>query len=201
MTYRLTPVLALALLTALGLASPASAHCDTVDGPVAKAAMKALDTGNVNLALPYAPAAAEPEIRARFEAARKVRGLGADARALADQGFMETVVRLHRQGEGAPFEGLKPAGGDPGPAIPAAEAVVGGASPARLQEVLRRDIDEALEHRLRRVREAQRAPAEARTADEVARVRARVSAELGFVTYAETLRQAALGAGAPHHPE
>lgn len=201
MTSRLGPILALALLTALGAASPAAAHCDTVDGPVAKAALKALDAGNVNLALPYAPAAAEPEIRARFEAARKVRALGPDARALADQAFMETVVRLHRQGEGAPFEGLKPAGLGHGPAIPAAEAVVEGGSLARLQGVLKQDIDHGLEERLRHVRETQAAPAEARRTDEVAGVRQRVSAELGFVTYAESLRQAALGAGAAPHPE
>jgi hypothetical protein len=38
----------------------AQAHCDAVDGPVAAAARKALDTKNVNLILPYAPAEAEP---------------------------------------------------------------------------------------------------------------------------------------------
>lgn len=199
MTSRLGPVVAVALLASAFAAPPAAAHCDMVDGPVARAALKALDTGNVNLALPYAPVAAEAEIRARFDAARKVRSLGPDARALADHAFMETVVRLHRRGEGAAFEGLKPAGLDHGPAIPAAEAAVNGGDLTRLRAVLRHDIDEGLEQRLRHVRETQGAPAEARTPEDVAKVRTRVSAELGFVTYAETLRRAAVGE--LDHPE
>jgi hypothetical protein len=32
------------------------AHCDSLDGPVAKAVQKALETGNVNPVLAYAPA-------------------------------------------------------------------------------------------------------------------------------------------------
>ena len=44
--------------------------------------------------LAYAPAAVEAEIRAAFEKSRKVRGLGADARALADQAIMETVIYI-----------------------------------------------------------------------------------------------------------
>jgi hypothetical protein len=92
----------------------AQAHCDSLDGPVAKAVYKALDDGNVNPVLAYAPATAEAEIRAAFEKSRKVRGLGAEARTLADQAFMETVIRLHRAGEGAAYTGLKPAGIDYG---------------------------------------------------------------------------------------
>ena len=73
----------------------AEAHCDAADGPVATAARKALDTRNVNLVLPYAPAA-EPEIAAASDQALAVRGLGPDAAALADRFFAETAVRLHR---------------------------------------------------------------------------------------------------------
>src|SRR5512145_2768367 len=102
-------------------ASDARAHCDSVDGPFAKAIQKALETGNINLVLPYAPATAEAELKATFAEARKVRALGADARKLADRSFMETAIRLHRAGEGAGFAGLKPAGIDYGPMIAAAE--------------------------------------------------------------------------------
>jgi hypothetical protein len=102
----------------------AQAHCDALDGPVARAVEKALDNGNVNPVLAYAPATAEAEIRAAFEKSRKVRALGADAQGLADQAFMETVIRLHRAGEGAAYTGLKPTGGDYGPVIPAAEHAV-----------------------------------------------------------------------------
>lgn len=88
----------------------ARAHCDSVDGPVAKAVHKALETGNINLVLPYAPASAEAELKATLAEARKVRALGPDGRRLADRSFMETAIRLHRAGEGAGFTGLKPAG-------------------------------------------------------------------------------------------
>ncbi len=74
-------------------AQSARAHCDSLDGPVAKAAHKAIETGNINPVLAYAPAMAE--IRAAFETLRKVCGLGADAWAFADQAVMETVIRLH----------------------------------------------------------------------------------------------------------
>ena len=96
-------------------------HCDGMDGPVVLLAKKALETGNVKLALPWVRAQDEGEIRKAFDHAVSVRKLGAQARELADTHFFETLVRIHRAGEGAPFTGLKPAGRDLGPAIPAAD--------------------------------------------------------------------------------
>lgn len=96
-------------------------HCDGMDGPVVTTAKKALETGNVGLVLPWVRAQDEPEIRKTFDAAVAVRKLGAQARDLAELHFFETLVRVHRAGEGEPFTGLKPAGRDLGPAIPAAD--------------------------------------------------------------------------------
>ncbi|MFH0884190.1 MAG: DUF6448 family protein [Candidatus Micrarchaeota archaeon] len=96
-------------------------HCDTLDGPVVKAARMALEKGNVNLVLPWVNKEAEENVRKAFEKTMKVRKLGKEALELADYWFFETVVRLHRAGEGAPFTGLKPAGLDTGPVIPLAE--------------------------------------------------------------------------------
>lgn len=179
----------------------AQAHCDSLDGPVAKAVEKALESGNVNPVLAYAPVAAEVEIRAAFDQSLKVRGLGPDAQTLADRAFMETVIRLHRAGEGAPYTGLKPAGIDYGPVIPAADVAVETGDLAKLKAVLLEEIDHALGERLAHVRELQRAPPEPTTAAAVPAARERVSAELGFVTFAESIRQAALGTGAEHHPD
>jgi hypothetical protein len=83
-------VLAAALL--FGTQS-AQAHCDSVDGPVAKAALAALDTGNVNLALPYAPTTAETEIKAVFTQSLKVRALGAEAKTLADRAHAQETQK------------------------------------------------------------------------------------------------------------
>ena len=190
-----------AAIVASGLlfsAPGAQAHCDALGGPVANAAQKALEDGNVNPALAYAPAAAETEIRAAFEKSRKVRALGPDAQTLADQSFMETLIRLHRAGEGAAYTGLKPAGIDYGPVIPAAEHAVETGDLTRLKAVLVEEIEHALRERLA-VREIQKAPLEPTTAAEVPHARARVRAELSFITFAETVHQAVLGKSAEQH--
>ncbi len=96
-------------------------HCDSMDGPVISLAKKALETRNVNLVLPWVRAQDEDEIRKAFDHALSVRQLAPRARELADRHLFETLVRIHRAGEGAPFTGLKPAGLDLGPAIPAAD--------------------------------------------------------------------------------
>lgn len=109
------PVLALGVT----LIAPARvlAHCDSLDGPVVKAAQRALDTRNPAFALIWVQEKDEPEIRSTFERTLAVRALSPQAKALADRFFFETLVRVHRAGEGAPFTGLKPDGLDLGPAI------------------------------------------------------------------------------------
>lgn len=97
---------ALALVWSL----PAAAHCDTLDGPVVAAARKALESGNVNLVLVWVQQKDEAEIRNHFQKTVAVRRVNAQARELADMYFFETLVRLHRAGEGAGYTGLKPAG-------------------------------------------------------------------------------------------
>jgi len=96
-------------------------HCDTLDGPVVTTARKALEAANANLILPWVPAEAERELCEAFEKTLRVRSMNDEAKALADYWFFETVVRLHREGEGAPYTGLKPAGLDEGPVILLAE--------------------------------------------------------------------------------
>ena len=171
----------------------AQAHCDSADGPVASAAQKALDTGNVNLALPYAPAAAETELRTAFDRSLKVRSLSVEAKALADRSFIETTVRLHRAGEGAGYTGLKPAGTDFGPAIPAAERAIETGDLSQVKALLVEEIEHAVHERLAHALEARQASKEPRTADQVEAARKRVSAEFAFVGFVESLRQAAHG--------
>jgi hypothetical protein len=88
----------------------AFAHCDTLDGPVVAAARKALETGNVNLVLIWVQKKDEADIRKQFEKTVAVRKAGGQAKELADMYFFETLVRIHRAGEGAGYTGLKPAG-------------------------------------------------------------------------------------------
>ncbi len=125
MHYRKT---ILVLFLVLTFSSLAFAHCDTLGGPVVTAGRKALDTGNINLALIWVQPAAEPEIRAAFDHAQQVRALGGRAAELADRYFLETLVRVHRTGEGETYTGLKPAGAT-APGIAAADAALTQGSP------------------------------------------------------------------------
>ena len=196
-------VLGSAVAGALALAVPAAAHCDGEDGPVATAALRALETGNVSLALPYAPAAAEAEISRAFDQARAVRRLGDQARALADRHFMETVVRLHRAGENAPYVGLQPSGTDHGPAIPAAERALATGQAAPVVDLLTAALQHQVTERLERARGVPGRP-EPRSAAEVQAARERVTAAFAFIGYVEGIHAALAGgtrqaAATAHH--
>lgn len=86
------------------------AHCDSTDGPVVTAAREALEANTVELVLIWVLPQDEQEIRSAFERTKRVRASGGEARELADLWFFETLVRVHRAGEGEPYTGLKPAG-------------------------------------------------------------------------------------------
>lgn len=86
------------------------AHCDTLDGPVVKTAKAALEKGDVTPILKWVKNENEMEIRDLFKKTLTVRSKGKEAQELADMYFLETLVRLHRAGEGEPYTGLKPAG-------------------------------------------------------------------------------------------
>lgn len=111
-------------------------HCDSMDGPVVKAVRQALELKNVNLILPYVPKEGEAEVVRAFDKVLQLRNDGNVAREVADLYFFETVVRIHRAGEGAPFTGLKPAGLDVGPVIPVAEKAIESGSPDELAKIL-----------------------------------------------------------------
>lgn len=89
---------------------PALAHCDAEDGPVIQDARIALASGSVAPVLKWIGADDEAAIRALFAQVVVVRKGGDEAKAVADQLFFETLVRLHRAGEGAGFDGIQPAG-------------------------------------------------------------------------------------------
>lgn len=88
----------------------AGAHCDTIDGPTAADGKKALESNNINYALKWILPQYEDELRTIFEKSIKVRTLSLEAKELADLYFLESLVRIHRGGEGEHFEGLKPSG-------------------------------------------------------------------------------------------
>ena len=86
------------------------AHCDSYDGPVVKDALKALKKNNVNLVLKWIDASQEQEIIRLFDKTYKLKTGDKEIYEIVEKHFLETLVRLHRETEGAPFTGLKPAG-------------------------------------------------------------------------------------------
>ena len=143
-------------------------HCDTIDGPVVKAAKTALKKGNVNLILPWAPKTAEVEIKKAFQKTLRARKVGKAAAQVADYWFYETVVRLHREGEGAPYTGLK-------------QAIETG-DPKEVVRFLTRTVEHELHRKFKHAIERKDY-----AVDDVVAARAFVQANLGFVLYSHHL--------------
>jgi hypothetical protein len=87
----------------------ADAHCDTMNGPVIVDAKNALKTGDVTIVLKWIKKEHENEIASLFRKTIALRKISPEAKEIADRLFFETLVRLHRAGEGAAFTGLKEA--------------------------------------------------------------------------------------------
>jgi hypothetical protein len=184
-----------AIFLAALLLFPASslAHCDGLDGPVVRAAQKALESGDVVHVLVWVREQDEAEIKAAFEKTAAVRRLGAEARGLADSYFYETVVRVHRAGEGEPYTGLQPAGRDLGPAIPAADNAIETGSPDALLELVTSLATHGIHERFEHVLHAKAAQSR-----DVKSGRAFVAAYVAFIHYVERLAEAAAATAHGH---
>jgi hypothetical protein len=180
--------LTIGVVTALLLIpATARAHCDSLDGPVVKAAQRALETGEVNRAFVWVTAFDEAEVRTAFEKALTVRALGGTARELADQFFFETLVRLHRRSEGEPYTGLKPAGSDLGPLIPTADRAILEKSAKPLVDLLTREVAQGVRWHFEAVMGARIFPGASVEAG-----RRYVGAYIDFMHYLEQLEEALL---------
>jgi len=185
------------LLLVVALIAPAGlrAHCDGLDGPVVKAAQKALAARNVSPVLFWVQAKDEPEIRAAFEKTLTVRAMGPQAMELADRYFFETLVRVHRTGEGAPYTGLKPAGRDLGPAIPAADKAMDTGAVEPVVALLGRAMEDGIREHFKEAMAARNfAP------NDVDAGRRYVEAYVEFIHYVERIHEA-IAAPAPGHYE
>ena len=103
-------ILSLIAIFSLISIQPASAHCDSFDGPALIDAAKALETNNVDLILKWINADMEGEVVPLFHKTYSLKNGDKEIYETVKKHFYETFVRLHREMEGAPFTGLKPAG-------------------------------------------------------------------------------------------
>jgi hypothetical protein len=180
--------IALVLAAAMGMLDPlwAHAHCDTLDGPVVAAARVALERNDVTPVLKWVNKESETEIRRAFAKTQAVRAQGSIARELADEYFFETLVRVHRAGEGEPFAGLKPAGTGVAPTIAKADEALKTGSVVGVVKLVSDEATAGIRQRFARVQEKQK-----HAEDSVEAGREYVAAYVDYIHYVEELHQSA----------
>jgi hypothetical protein len=161
-----------------------------MDGPVVLAARRALEARDVTIVLPYVKKDGEAEVQAAFERAVAAHDGNPIAGEVADLWFSETVVRVHRAGEGAPYTGLKPAGLGFGPVIPVAERAIESGSVDELERLLVDKVRHEVRERFMRMMTLQ-----AHAGDAVDAAREYVEAMLGIQLWSHGLYMAASGGG------
>ncbi len=191
------------VVASIFLSRRVSSHCDTLDGPVVAAAKAALEKGDATPVLKWVKRSDEAEIRATFSKTLAVRTKGPEARELADMYFFETLVRIHRAGEGAPYTGLKPAGSELSPAVVEADKALEKGEVNHLVKLVADAVSKGIQERFAHAVETKRHAEESAEAG-----REFVAAYVEFVHYAERLYEDAVqpvghheGAkeGAPEH--
>lgn len=180
-----TSAVGIAALAVMFFASSniASAHCDTLDGPVVQDARKAIEARDITPVLKWVQPSDEKTVHSAFEHVLAAARPDVDA---AEQAFFETLVKVHRAGEGAPFTGLKPAGAVE-PAVAEADRALAGGSSEALVHLVTEDVASGITKRF------EHAKATYKHKDEsVAQGREFVAAYVAFTHYVERLHQDAL---------
>ena len=186
----LWPLLGLAVC--LSSANQVWAHCDSMDGPVVHAAKVALEKGDITPVLKWVRTEQEEELRTAFSKTLDVRTQSPAAKELADMYFFETLVRLHRAGEGAPYAGLKPAGQQEPIIVETDKALEQGSAESLVQEMTK-VVTEGLRKRFAEAMETKK-----HSEESVELGRKYVEAYVEYVHYVERLHQDALGTVGPH---
>jgi len=186
--------LAFLVMTIVTVPQSALAHCDTLDGPVVETARTALEKGDVTPLLKWVRADEEGEIETAFQKTLAMRAMGPEAKEFADMYFFETLVRIHRAGEGAPYTGLKP-GTAIDPAVALADQALDGGSVDKLIKVLTNAMAEGIRERFAHAYENRKHADASVTAG-----REFVESYVVFTHYVEGLHGLIKG-GAGHHGE
>lgn len=168
------------------------AHCDTLDGPVIQDARIALEKGDVTPVLKWVKKDTEPQIRADFDNTLAERKSNKDA---ADMKFFEILVRVHRAGEGASYDGLKPSGSIE-PIIAEADKALDTGSVDALTEEMAKHLTNGVKERFERAFDLKKHKDESVEAG-----REYVEAYVEYVHYAEELHDMIGGKDGPSHEE
>lgn len=158
-------------------------------------AKAALAKGEIAPVLKWVPAAGEAEVREAFARALSVRKGGKEAQELADTWFFETLVRVHRASEGAPYTGLK-AGGAEEETIAAADKALATGKVDELVKLVAGAVEEGIRHRF-----AQTAEQRKHADHDVEHGRAYVASYVEFIHYGERIYQDAVHPPSHHAAE
>jgi hypothetical protein len=193
-TFSLSLFSALFVSIAFLFPSMVFAHCDTYSGPVILAANQALEKGDVTPVLKWVKKEDEEQIKAAFKKTMAVRSKGPEAKELADNYFFETLVRVHRAGEGAPYTGLKNEPVEPIVAMSDKSLETGKVD--SLINKITGHIKEGIKQHFTKALEAKK------NADKsVEAGREYVEAYITFVHYVEGIHEAAMSKGEHHGDE
>jgi hypothetical protein len=188
------PALFVALTVVCLVPDQVWAHCDSLEGPVVQDARLALEKSDPTPVLRWVSREHEGELRDAFKQTMAVRTKGDDAKALADRYFFETLVRIHRAGEGEAFSGLKPTSSvDPG--IAAADKALTAGSAKELAKHMSAAVSEGIQKRFTVALERKK-----HAAASVEAGREYVEAYVDYIHFVESInRLASHGASRRHH--
>jgi hypothetical protein len=178
----------------LAAASRGYAHCDTMAGPVAMEAMAALEKGEVEPVLKWVRPSDEAKVERAFHKALRGKKAGPAEKDPAVRRFLETLVRLHRESEGEPFTGLKPADTPLEPGVRESDEAIAKGSVDALAKTLAERIREKVREKHARVLRAKKHANES-----VEKGREYVAAYVDFVHTVEHLRSLSKGEGQEAH--
>lgn len=156
------------------------AHCDSYDGPVIKDAFRALKANNVELVFKWIIPEQEEQIASLFEKTYNLKDGDQEVYDIVEKHFLETLVRLHRETEGAPYTGLKPAGSMT-PLVAMADNSIAEKNVDELLKTVNNHLEKLLRERYKKVTELSKTKN-----DSVEKGRAYVTA---YVAYTHTLEK------------
>lgn len=187
---KITATLILLLIFTLA-GTEARAHCDRKNGPVAVAAREALQTENFEKIVIWVGQEQEEELKKKFEQSLQVYRKGGEAKELAEEFFMESAVRLHREAEGLPFTGLKEAQPNPED-IEAAEQALDTGKIDMVVSLLSEKMEEKVTHWFTEARAAEK-----KKDNSIEAGREWVDTYVKYITYIHGLYQT-IEKGPPH---
>ncbi|WP_303905538.1 DUF6448 family protein [Thiohalomonas denitrificans] len=164
---------------------------------MATVARKALAENDVKWVLPWVQKEDEEVVRRTFNQAIEFREKEPEVQQLAETHFLETLVRLHREAEGAPYTGLKPAGTDFGPAVPAADKALQTADIEPVIELLVKKVEKGVRARFTEIMDKK----EAYTPDDIRAGREYVDEYVTYIHYIEQIHDASKQPVSGHFPE